>query len=141
MLKYHLLKKGYLCISMKRLLALILSVSFIAASSGASINIHYCRGKVSSVSWSIFSTPSCKCGKKTMKGCCKTETRLVKLSDNAKQPEFTAAHSMPLVEAAPVTTYFVPQPLVTELTVTSFSASPPGSERISVFLRNRVFRL
>jgi hypothetical protein len=126
---------------MKRLLALILSVSFIAASSGASVNVHYCRGKVSSVSWSIFPTPSCKCGKKTMKGCCKTETRLVKLSDNAKQPEFIAAHSMPVVEAAPITTYFVPQPLAVELTATAFSASPPGSERISVFLRNRVFRL
>jgi len=76
-----------------------------------------------------------------MKGCCKTETRLVKLTDNAKQPEYTAAHSMPVVEAAPITSFFVPQPLVTDLTVTSFSASPPGSERISVFLRNRVFRL
>lgn len=126
---------------MKRLLALILSFSFIAASSGASVNIHYCRGKVSSVSWSILPTPSCKCGKKTMKGCCKTETRLVKLSDNAKQPEFTAAHSMPVVEAAPVTTHFVPQPLEADLTVTTFSTTPPGSERISVFLRNRVFRL
>ena len=126
---------------MKRLFALILSFSFIAASSGASVNIHYCRGKVSSVSWSILPTPSCKCGKKTMKGCCKTETRLVKLTDDAKQPEFTAAHSMPVVEAPPVITFFVPQPLVTELLVTTFSASPPGSERISVFLRNRVFRL
>jgi len=76
-----------------------------------------------------------------MKGCCKTETRLVKLSDNAKQPEFTANHSMPVVDAAPVTTYFVPQPLVADLTVTAFSTSPPGSERVSVFLRNRVFRL
>ena len=76
-----------------------------------------------------------------MKGCCKTEARLVKLTDDAKQPEFTAAHSMPVVEAPPVITFFVPQPLVTDLTVTTFSASPPGSERISVFLRNRVFRL
>jgi hypothetical protein len=126
---------------MKRLLALILSFSFIAASSGASVNIHYCRGKISSVSWSILPTASCKCGKKTMKGCCKTETRLVKLTDNAKQPELIAAHSMPVVEAAPITTYFVPQPLAVELTATAFSASPPGSERISVFLRNRVFRL
>jgi hypothetical protein len=126
---------------MKRFFALILSFSFIATSSGTSVNIHYCRGKVSSVSWSILPTASCKCGKKTMKGCCKTETRLVKLTDDAIQPEFTAAHSMPVVEAATVTTFYVPQPLVTELTVTSFSSSPPGSERISVFLRNRVFRL
>jgi len=126
---------------MKRLLALILSFSFIAASSGASVNIHYCRGKISSVSWSILPTASCKCGKKTMKGCCKTETRLVKLTDNAKQLEFIAAHSMPVVEAAPITTYFFPQPLEIELTATAFSASPPGSERISVFLLNRVFRL
>lgn len=76
-----------------------------------------------------------------MKGCCKTETRLVKLTDNAKQPEFTAAHSMPVVEAAPVTHFFVPQPLEADFTVTPFSTTPPGSERISVFLRNRVFRL
>jgi len=126
---------------MKRFFALILSFSFIAASSGASVNIHYCRGKVSAVSWSILPAASCKCGKKTMKGCCKTETRLVKLTDNAKQPDFTGAHSMPVVEAAPVTSYFVQQPIVLEVMATAFSASPPGSERISVFLRNRVFRL
>jgi hypothetical protein len=31
--------------------------------------------------------------------------------------------------------------LEADLTVTTFSTTPPGSERISVFLRNRVFRL
>lgn len=76
-----------------------------------------------------------------MKGCCKTETRLVKLTDNAKQPEFTAAHSMPVVEWVPITQEFIPQPIVAEQAVTPISPAPPGSERLSIYLRNRVFRL
>ncbi|MBU3743320.1 MAG: hypothetical protein FGM61_02070 [Sediminibacterium sp.] len=126
---------------MKRLLALIVSLSFIAASSGASVNIHYCRGKVSSVSLSFLPTASCKCGKKTKMGCCKTETHLVKLTDNAKQPAFTTAPAMPVIEWAPIESLLVCKPVLTADRIIPISSSPPGSERQAVYLRNRVFRL
>ncbi|MEI8111445.1 MAG: hypothetical protein WCH59_10685 [Chitinophagia bacterium] len=126
---------------MKRLFALVLSLSFIAASSGASVSIHYCRGKVSSVSLSILPTAACKCGKKGKMGCCKTETRLVKLTDNAKQPAFTTAPEMPVIEWAPIASQSLLQPVSIAEAFIPISSSPPGSDQLAIFLRNRVFRL
>lgn len=126
---------------MKRIVALILSLSFIAASSGATVNIHYCRGKLSSVSLSFLPTASCKCGKKTKMGCCKTETRFVKLSDNAKQTSFTTAPAVRAIEWAPIASQVIFQPLLAAEGIIPISSSPPGSERQAVYLRNRVFRL
>lgn len=126
---------------MKRIIALIVSLSFIAASSGATVNIHYCRGKVSSVSLSFLPTASCKCGKKTKMGCCKTETRFVKLTDNTKQTSLTTAPAVPAIEWAPIASQVIFQPVLSADGIIPISSSPPGSERQAVYLRNRVFRL
>ena len=126
---------------MKRFLALILSLSFFAASSGAAVSIHYCRGKVSSVSLSILPAATCKCGKKTKMGCCKTETHFIKLTDNAKQTTITTAPAMPVIEWAPIVSQPVMQPVIADNSITPIATSPPGSELHSVYLRNRVFRL
>ena len=126
---------------MKRLLALILSLSFIAASSGASVSVHYCRGKISSVSLSILPTATCKCGKKGKMGCCKTETHFVKLTDNAKQQSITTAPAMPVIEWATISSQLVLQPLSIADAIIPISSSPPGSEQHAIYLRNRVFRL
>lgn len=52
------------------------------SSSGFSINAHYCKGKLQSVSL-LFAKKGCKCGKKKMaKDCCKNKTEIVKIKDN-----------------------------------------------------------
>ncbi len=67
---------------MKRLLTLILAITYFCISSGFVVSVHYCMGKVSKATIEIASAKSCVCGKKEMKGCCKTESKFIKLSDN-----------------------------------------------------------
>ncbi|MBC7721948.1 MAG: hypothetical protein H7068_07975 [Pedobacter sp.] len=67
---------------MKRLLTLIIAIIYFCISSGFVMSVHYCMGKVSKATIEIASSKSCVCGKKEMKGCCKTESKFIKLSDN-----------------------------------------------------------
>ena len=67
---------------MKRLLIFIIAITYFCISSGFLISVHYCMGKVSKATIEITSSKSCVCGNKEMKGCCKTESKFIKLSDN-----------------------------------------------------------
>ena len=67
---------------MKKFLVTILAVIYLTVSSGFAMTIHYCMGKVSKPTIEIASSKSCACGKKEMKGCCKTESKFIKLSDD-----------------------------------------------------------
>jgi hypothetical protein len=128
---------------MKKLFLFFFSFIFIAASSGASLNIHYCRGKVSAVSLSILPAPSCVCGKKApKKSCCKTETKLVKMQEDASQPEYTADHSFPKILALPIIWLPITEAFFSsELTSFLREAGPPDATGVPLYLRHRVFRL
>jgi hypothetical protein len=128
---------------MKKLFLFCFSLLFIAASSGASISIHYCRGKVSAVSLSLLSDPGCACGKKKpKKSCCKTETKLVKMQDDTRQPEFVNDHSFTQVVALPLQDIHVTIPVESNSNSPSFSvADPPDAALVPLYLRHRVFRL
>jgi hypothetical protein len=69
---------------MKRFLATILAVIYLSISSGMVVNIHYCMGKFSSAKLAVLPGKTCGCGKMETKGCCKTESKLVKLEDAQK---------------------------------------------------------
>lgn len=66
---------------MKRLLTLIVTIIYFCISSGFVMSVHYCMGKVNKINVEIVPSKSCICGKKEMKGCCKTESKFVKLTD------------------------------------------------------------
>lgn len=86
---------------MKKLLLLILSIIYITTSSGIIFNIHYCKGKISSVQVDFTVKDLCKCGSgKEAKGCCKTEQKLIKITDTYK-----ASFDNVYIKA-PVTEYF-----------------------------------
>ena len=67
---------------MKRLLTFLIAIIYFCISSGFIVSVHYCMGKVSKATIEIASSKSCACGNKEMKGCCKTESKFIKLSDN-----------------------------------------------------------
>ena len=135
--------KNCIFAGMKKLFLFCFSLLFIAASSGASVSIHYCRGKVSAVSLSLLSAPGCACGKKApKKSCCKTETKLVKMQDDARQPEFINNNAFTPVIALPLqeisfTVAVVPNSNSRSLTVND----PPDALHVPLYLRHRVFRL
>lgn len=66
---------------LKKIFSIFLSVIFLSSALGLSINSHYCGKKLSSVG--LFAHDcSCK-GKIPMKkGCCKNETKYVKIADD-----------------------------------------------------------
>lgn len=70
---------------MKKLLTTILFVAYFIASSGATIHVHYCMGKVVEFDFSKHSSdkrcPGCGMTK-NKKDCCKDKEATFKISDN-----------------------------------------------------------
>lgn len=85
---------------MKKLVSTILIILYLATSTGATVNIHYCMGEMYSVN--LDHSENCgKCGMEKGEGdCCKDETRLIKVKDSHKpiQQDFSFA---PLYVIAP----------------------------------------
>ena len=78
---------------MKRLLVTILAILYLGTSTGATIHMHYCMGKL--VDMKLWHSGRDKCGncgmkksKACAKKCCKDEHKLVKLEkDHRKAAE------------------------------------------------------
>lgn len=86
MKSYKFLSRNFVYLKMKKFFALILTVVYMAASSGVVVNVHYCMGKMASVRVDNFSGNQCKCGMKTSaKGCCHNEVKVVKMTNLHKQ--------------------------------------------------------
>ncbi|QEH42472.1 hypothetical protein [Chitinophaga sp. XS-30] len=82
---------------MKKIVALILAVLYMASSTGATFHMHYCNGKLVDVAlWHGEQHPCEKCGPETgicAKSCCEDEHKTVKL-DNDQQSKESSVHFM-----------------------------------------------
>lgn len=108
-----------------------MAIFYLTVSSGLAMNIHYCMGKISSVTFgheADHNDGSCsKCGmSKTENHCCTDETQFVKLTDDQQVLQkstfafFTSVEvsysdvslneSMQGLSAEPYTSYFSPPP-------------------------------
>ncbi len=135
---------------MKKFLAIILALLYLTVSSGATIHLHYCMGKL--VNWGLWHNKiSDKCGncgmakqkQKTSKGCCKDEQTLVKVDKDQKASllqynfskqsnDFTPYYSIIKNNSACILS------LVREYPTTH---APPYKEKVQEFIRNCVFRI
>jgi hypothetical protein len=124
---------------MKRLIAILLFVCYLIPCFGCSATVHYCGGKVTSISVLSASQSNCKCGKRPMKhGCCKDKTIIVKASDRqnaAKQNTFSAIKIIKYVPHA-----FVEYSSCLSIGVDSktarFTYPPPLQRKVPLFLLN-----
>ncbi len=117
----------------KKLILSMIAVFYLAATSGMVINVHYCMGKVSSITFNDetdHNDGECdKCGMvKTENHCCKDEITTGKMNDSHQTStvafELAAASSAAPVRitvlsdpeqgqsAIPLLTYFSPPPRV-----------------------------
>ena len=94
---------------MKRLLVTILAILYLGTSTGATIHLHYCMGKL--VSMNLWHSDGGKCGncgmkknKACAKKCCKDEHKLVKL-ENAHHKAATNAFQFIQIVAEVPTSY------------------------------------
>ena len=77
---------------MKKTLAILLSVVYLAVTSGVAMTVHYCMGEVASVGIGHNESDSCgACGMEKT-GCCHDDFKVVKVSDyhgSPNQPSLT----------------------------------------------------
>ncbi len=58
---------------------------YLLSTSGVAVNVHYCAGKISSVSLAFESKKNCGCdSKKTNRNCCKDKKHFYKVEDSHK---------------------------------------------------------
>jgi len=75
---------------MKKIIVAILAVLYLGSSSGATIHLHYCMGRLVDLSFSFYEKEKEKCNKcgmknfKDKKGCCKNEYKQVKIEKDQK---------------------------------------------------------
>ncbi len=131
---------------MKKLVAFILSFVYLAASTGATVHMHYCMDKL--VDWSLTHNDSGTCSNCGMdkedakEGCCKDEHKQIKLEADQKIADAAAALvHLALLSTTPGSHLFTFEPEASIAHDFPVSHAPPVSPGRAIYLRNCVFRI
>lgn len=130
---------------MKKLIVAILSLLYICTSTGATVHMHYCMGKLADWDFGHNTSKTCSgCGMKKLdkgdNGCCKDEHKFLKSNGDQKtiEPAFSL---LQLVSVAPPASFIeIPSgdlPAATE--AFPVSHAPPRSDGVAVYVRNCLF--
>ena len=130
---------------MKRFLVTILAIFYLAVSSGATVHLHYCMGKLRS--WSLSDKEDTNCGSCGMhkaghKGCCHDELKQLKFEKDQKitDPSSQFPTFSPL--ASPVT--FDNGAVIYSSSIVinyPIAHAPPRSGAVPVFVLHCNFRI
>jgi len=133
---------------MKKFIVTILALVYLGTSTGATIHMHYCMGKLAD--WGLghknASNTCSKCGmeNKGKKGnsCCKDEHKFFKNTTDQKTAEASLQLMQTVTLALPVSFIDIPAKEITSLTEENpFSHAPPRSGNVAVYIRNCDFRI
>lgn len=132
---------------MRKLFVVIIALLYLASSSGATVHLHYCMGKL--VDAGLQKEPAKTCGKCGMdkkagkdNDCCKDEQKFVQLDEAQKAAAYHTFHLQALTDA--VVAPFQPE---AGLLPSALSArfptthAPPLQGGNPLYLRNCVFRI
>ena len=67
---------------MRKLIIIFLCAFYLMVSLGITLSLHYCGGKLKSVSLFSNNEEGCCGSKKKSKGCCKNKTTVIKVKDS-----------------------------------------------------------
>ncbi len=127
---------------MKKLIAFILAMIYITASSGVVLNVHYCMGKISSVKVDNFESTFCKCGKKeTNSSCCSTELKVVKLNNDHKAALASFDIKFPVAILPSQVSYIDLSKISSQIVAEPVANAPPIIPSTKIYIQNRVFRI
>ena len=84
LVKYPII--NYLCNTLKKLLSILFCFIYLVSSAGINLNLHYCGGKVKSIS--LFHTDEKDCCGTKMKNpnCCKDKSVVYKVKETQNNP-------------------------------------------------------
>jgi len=130
---------------MKKVLVTILAFTYLAVSSGATIHLHYCMGKL--VGWELTEHQQKHCGncgmeKKARKGCCRDEHKTLQIEKDQKATE--VAFQFTAQPPAILTVSYAGLPPVYIPVIAMGNAAthaPPSLSGVPVFIRNCNFRI
>lgn len=132
---------------MKRFIIFVLAVLYLGLSTGATVHMHYCMGKlVGSSLWHNEKSDLCSnCGmkKSTSKNkCCKDEHKAVKIIQDQKVAD-DVYHSIQLESTEFVLNHFmIREPFVSSIIEEHYySNAPLLNYQIPIYIRNCVFRI
>ena len=130
---------------MKKFITSILAVLYLASSSGATIHMHYCMGKLAN--WSLSNSelktcPSCGMEKshESDNGCCKDEQKFLK--DNSAQKLTESNLQMLQLLSVAIPASFIELPAIEFPSVTEEnpgSHAPPRTHGVLLYLFKRSF--
>ena len=130
---------------MKKLVITLVALVYFFAVTGWQINIHYCMGRVDSVSLLTSHTDSCDtCGmaRTESNGCCHDENQFVRLTQDQKLP--VSLHYQlipPVAELAAIIPPTIVSPILARNSSTTWAGMDPPVAKTPVFILNRVFRI
>lgn len=132
---------------MKKFLAFILTIFYLASTTGATVHMHYCMGKIVDKSfWHNDDKECSKCGmEKTSEdgnGCCKDEEKQFKIDNEHKITE-TSFPALQMDVALSTLHFEKPQTFqfTSVIEENPVSNAPPGTASIAIYKRNGVFRI
>lgn len=130
----------------KKVFAAILALLYFTATTGATVHLHFCMGKlVEETLWHNEAEQCSKCGmeKNQQKNdCCKDEHKQIKLQND----HYLAVSNFSVFDitslALPVAFIEIPSPAITSISEGNpRSNAPPRSWDIPIYKRNCVFRI
>ena len=130
---------------MKKFIVAILAVLYLRTSTGATVHMHYCMGKLAD--WGLGHNKSKTCGNCGMEkseekdnGCCKDEHKFVKNDNDQKTTESFVTNFALQVIDIPVECFTSSEILVSSVTEKHpVSHAPPRSSGVAVYIRNCTF--
>ncbi|SHM65670.1 hypothetical protein SAMN05444266_109372 [Chitinophaga jiangningensis] len=134
---------------MKKLVALILALLYMGTSTGATLHMHYCMGKLITVNlWhSDKDKQVCsKCGDNQRpscaKKCCKDEHKTVKYDNDQHVTDSAMAAMQQLAVVTPVHFMGLQPVYITALVAEHpVSNAPPGNAKVPVHILHCTYRI
>jgi hypothetical protein len=130
---------------MKKLVFTLVALVYFFAFTGWQINIHYCMGRVDSVSLITSHKDSCDtCGmaRTESEGCCHDENQFVRLAQDQKLPvSFQYQLIAPVSQLAAIISPTIVYPVLSRNSSATWAGMDPPVAKTPLFILNRVFRI
>lgn len=130
---------------MKKFITVILAILYLGSSTGATMHMHYCMGKLAD--WDFGHNRSKTCGSCGMEksneednGCCKDEQKFLKNTADQKIAETSFEFKSIFSEA--VTQCCTELPVIQIASITEenpISHAPPRTHGVAVYILNQTF--
>ena len=134
---------------MKKVIVFILAVLYMGSSTGATIHMHYCMGKLVNMGlWHKKGNgcPKCSSKKQTSKGCskkcCKDAQKTIKLEKDQKTAQSFLKFADPTLVAIPINYHDLRQVEINSITQEfPVTNAPPRSSKVQTHILHCSFRI